>query len=91
MQIETNRLKGRTALITGCGSETGIGFATANLLLSQAIVFFFFFDNYLAQVYVLLKSSDWPAAITRPASRICGLHGVTPTRPGLRCGLDYRP
>ena len=35
MQIETNPLKGRTALITGCGSETGIGFATANLLLSR--------------------------------------------------------
>jgi 3-oxoacyl-[acyl-carrier protein] reductase len=35
VQIETNRLKGRTALITGCGSETGIGFATANLLFSR--------------------------------------------------------
>lgn len=36
MQIATNRLKGRTALITGCGSETGNGFATANLLSSRA-------------------------------------------------------
>ena len=35
MQIEINRLKGRTALITGCGSETGIGFATADLLFSR--------------------------------------------------------
>jgi 3-oxoacyl-[acyl-carrier protein] reductase len=37
VQIVTNRLKERTALITGCGSATGIGFATANLLFSRGI------------------------------------------------------
>ena len=37
--IHTNRFSGRSALITGCGSENGIGFAAARLLvLSGAAV-----------------------------------------------------
>jgi 3-oxoacyl-[acyl-carrier protein] reductase len=30
--VDKNRLSNRTALITGCGSEKGIGFATAGIL-----------------------------------------------------------
>ncbi|BBO66511.1 short-chain dehydrogenase [Desulfosarcina alkanivorans] len=34
MKVNTKRFKGRVALVTGCGSETGIGFATARLLFA---------------------------------------------------------
>ena len=34
MQVNRRRFEGRTALVTGCGSEHGIGFATARLLFS---------------------------------------------------------
>ncbi len=35
MSIHLNRFKGRVALITGCGSESGIGFAAARNLLNS--------------------------------------------------------
>lgn len=35
MQVKNNRFKDRVALITGCGSETGIGFATARVLFTS--------------------------------------------------------
>jgi 3-oxoacyl-[acyl-carrier protein] reductase len=34
VQVDRRRFEGRTALVTGCGSEHGIGFATARLLFS---------------------------------------------------------
>jgi 3-oxoacyl-[acyl-carrier protein] reductase len=34
MQISINRFAGRVALVTGCGSKTGIGYATARLLFA---------------------------------------------------------
>lgn len=34
MKINAHRFEGRVALVTGCGSQTGIGFATARLFFS---------------------------------------------------------
>lgn len=35
MQVNANRFSGRVALVTGCGSKTGIGYATARLLFAS--------------------------------------------------------